>query len=98
MNEIRLDGTAWRSVDDFYDAILPALRAPSWHGRNLDALNDTLAGDDINDVRQPLRFFVAGVNEMPPAVRDHLENFRQLVVELRFEGHDVDISYLPRVV
>ncbi len=98
MNEIRLEGASWRSVDDFYDAILPALRAPSWHGRNLDALNDTIAGDDINEVRQPLRFVVSGINEVPPAVRELLENFRQLVVELRIDGHDVDITYVAPVV
>ncbi|HEX7708367.1 MAG TPA: barstar family protein [Thermoanaerobaculia bacterium] len=98
MNEIRLDGAAWRTADDFYDAVLRALRAPAWHSRNLDALNDTLAGDDINEVRQPLRFTVSGINEMPTDLRNLIENFRDLIVELRVEGHDVEITYLPPVV
>lgn len=98
MNEIPLDATSWDSADDLYTAVLVALQAPPWHGSNLDALNDTIAGDDINEVRQPLRFVVSGINEAPPTVRELLEQFRQLVVELRFDGHDVDITYLPPVV
>lgn len=93
MNEIRLAGETWRSADDFYNALLPAIGAPEWHGRNLDALNDTLGGNDINKIQQPITFSITGVNQMPPQVRDLVERFRQLVFELRFEGNDLDIRY-----
>jgi RNAse (barnase) inhibitor barstar len=55
MKDIVLDASAWRDRDDFYDALLPALGAPDWHGRNLDALNDSIGGDDISAVRLPFR-------------------------------------------
>ena len=90
---IRLDGSGWHTENDFYAAIFLALEAPSWHGRNLDALNDTLAGNDINGVRQPLSFIITSVSSLPTPVRELVEQFRQLVLELKFEGHGVDISY-----
>ncbi len=38
MTEIVLDGSEWKSAADFYSALLEAIQAPEWHGRNLDAL------------------------------------------------------------
>jgi len=52
MKEILLDSSAWKSPDDFYRALLPKLGAPAWHGRNLDALDDSLFGG-INEVDPP---------------------------------------------
>ena len=93
MNEIRLDGTAWQTEGDVYDALLSALGAPSWHGRNLDALNDTLAGNDVNRIRQPLSIMISGMNVMSAEAREFVERLRQLAVELRFAGNEVDIVY-----
>lgn len=45
------DGVRWNTAEDFYDAFLEAVGAPSWHGHNLDALYDSIGGDDINTVR-----------------------------------------------
>jgi RNAse (barnase) inhibitor barstar len=44
MRVIKLDATGWKSKGDFYEAILAALEAPSWHGRNADALLDSMSG------------------------------------------------------
>ena len=47
MRQIILDALGWKEKDDFYGDLLPSLGAPNWHGRNLDALNDSIRGDDI---------------------------------------------------
>jgi hypothetical protein len=62
MKEINLDARAWRNRDDFYGALLPSLGAPHWHGRNLDALNDSLRYDDIN--ASGCRF-ISGLRTLP---------------------------------
>ena len=54
MTKITLDGENWVSTDHFYEALLAALGAPEWHGRNLDALEETLRAGDINAVNPPL--------------------------------------------
>jgi len=48
MNEIILDGTGWKTSADFYIAFLKGVHAPDWHGRNLDALWDSITGGGIN--------------------------------------------------
>ena len=47
---IKLDAAKWRSIADFYDAILAALEAPHWHGRNVNALVDSMWGGSINGI------------------------------------------------
>ena len=90
MKEIRLDASSWKTQDDFYDTILPALRAPAWHGRNLDALNDSISSDQINGVRLPIRFVLVGTEALPPNLRSYLKRFASLVSDLPTQrGADV---------
>jgi RNAse (barnase) inhibitor barstar len=44
VNIIELDAKEWKTVHDFYDALLAALGAPEWHGDNVNALNDSIIG------------------------------------------------------
>jgi RNAse (barnase) inhibitor barstar len=83
MKEIALDASAWRNRDDFYDAILPALGAPAWHGRNLDALNDSISADDILTIRLPLRIWITNSTSAPTALQQYLFKFADLVTGLR---------------
>ncbi|HYM31117.1 MAG TPA: barstar family protein, partial [Candidatus Cybelea sp.] len=82
MKIIDMDGSAWNSVADFYDVILPALGAPKWHGRNLDALNDSISGNDINEVRLPYTIRIRGAANMNATARAMVERFRELILEL----------------
>jgi RNAse (barnase) inhibitor barstar len=83
MTEIILDAAAWRNRDDFYDALLPVLGAPAWHGRNLEALNDTLSGDDVNKVRTPIHIDVANAGNAPPELWAYLKKFAELIDDLQ---------------
>jgi len=54
MKIIELDASQWRSEMDFYEALLAGVGAPSWHGRNINALLETMIWyDDINAVSPP---------------------------------------------
>jgi len=79
MKEINLDAATWRDRDDFYDALLPALGAPTWHGRSLYALTDTLGADDINDVKLPLHIKIANAVRTPPELLSYLKRLALLV-------------------
>jgi len=56
---LTVDAQSWASSTDFYEAVLPKLHAPEWHGRNLDALWDSIAHGGINGLAPPfaLRIF-----------------------------------------
>jgi RNAse (barnase) inhibitor barstar len=82
MEEIRLDTSKWKTSDDFYDALLPALGAPTWHGRNLDALNDSISSDEINEVRLPLRLLLVSTDTIPLELRSYLKKFAELIADL----------------
>ena len=82
MKEIRLDASKWKTSDDFYDALLPALGAPAWHGRNLDALNDSISSDEINEVALPFRLLLVGTDTVPSELRNYLKKFAELVADL----------------
>ncbi len=42
MPVIALCADGWRTPENFYQALLPRLGAPDWHGHNLDALHNSL--------------------------------------------------------
>jgi RNAse (barnase) inhibitor barstar len=92
MTEIQLDASNWRDREDFYDALLPALGAPEWHGRNLDALNDTIGGDGINAVHLPYRIAIVGLNAAPEELLIYLAKFASLIADLRKNGTAVEFS------
>jgi RNAse (barnase) inhibitor barstar len=41
------DCAAWKSEDDFHDAVSTSLNFPGWYGRNSDAFNDCLSDIEI---------------------------------------------------
>jgi hypothetical protein len=58
-----LDGARWQTAEDFYDAFLRAVRAPSWHGHNFNALRDSITVADINAVSLPYDIVVQDGSE-----------------------------------
>ncbi|HEY4942269.1 MAG TPA: barstar family protein [Rhizomicrobium sp.] len=92
VNKIALNGASWISKDDFYNALLPALGAPPFHGRNLDALEETLASDDFNEVRQPLAITIFGADQMSVDARGVVDRFSQLVTDLKADGHKITLA------
>ena len=50
MRRIELDAKSWMKILDFYQDLLKALGAPEWHGRNLNALIDSMIWGGINEL------------------------------------------------
>ncbi|MBN8941774.1 MAG: barstar family protein [Rhizobiales bacterium] len=102
MRRIALDARTWHSTDDLYSALLLALGAPGWHGRNLDALWDSLtegaagrpdpdAPRPINRVQPPFHVVVSHADAAPEAVRNLLARIGGLFAEARAE-HAIDVT------
>lgn len=62
MKTIEIDGRQWRDPLDFYKGLLAALRAPDWHGRNINALIDSIIVGSINEIEPPYRIRVTGLD------------------------------------
>lgn len=86
MTELELDARGWRSAEDVFEALLKALRAPDWHGHNLDALNDSLRSGDLNAINAPVAVRVTGLEEATAVARVAAWRIRRLFVELANDG------------
>ena len=96
METFRLDGSRWVSRDDFYDALFQQLGAPSWHGRNFNALRDSLVTGDINEREPPFRLVISGLDSMGQDAREITGHFIDLMLECREElealGRRIDVQ------
>jgi RNAse (barnase) inhibitor barstar len=97
MRVIELDARGWKTVDDFYDAVLPELGAPAWHGRNANALNDSVIWGGINAVNPPLMIRVRGLEDVPEAVVDEVKLAKRGLDEGREDfraqhGRDIEVQ------
>jgi RNAse (barnase) inhibitor barstar len=57
MKVLSLNASRWQTADHLYSDLLAGLGAPPWHGRNRNALLDSLSSD-LNEVRPPLTVIV----------------------------------------
>ncbi len=91
MKELLLDASNWKTENDVYDSFFRAVGAPEWHGRNFDALRDSIAGGQINAVQVPYRAVVKNTGTISVDARTILEGFAELIRELAAEGCPVEI-------
>jgi RNAse (barnase) inhibitor barstar len=92
MKEVTLDAAKWKTVSDFYTALFAALGSPSWHGRNFNALRDSITTGQINAVDLPFLVRISSIDELPSEVDKLVRDFCDLIREFRSEGYEVDIA------
>jgi len=93
---IDLDATNWVSAHDFYDALLPALGAPPQHGRNVNALVDSMIWGGMNKIEPPYTIRICRAGQLPKSVLDHIEVAKTALLEARADfrairGRDVRV-------
>jgi RNAse (barnase) inhibitor barstar len=91
MNEIVLDGSEWTTDDDVYDAFFRAVGAPEWHGRNFNALNDSIANGSINQLEVPYRLVIKHYNQIRGEAKRMTDDFVDLIHEIAARGCPVEI-------
>jgi RNAse (barnase) inhibitor barstar len=97
MRIIELDAAEWKSIFDFYNALLAAIGAPEWHGKNPNALIDSMIWGGINAVDPPYTVRIYRTTTLPKDVLNHIEVVKQDLAESRKDYHDrcggdVDVS------
>jgi Ni,Fe-hydrogenase III small subunit len=97
MKMLNLDASKWRSVGEFYDALLSAIGAPEGHGAGGDAFNDSMVWGGMNEIEPPYTVHISGTAEVPADVMsaileviDSIEDGRRDHIARR--GSDVDVS------
>ncbi len=97
MKRIVLDASNWGSILDIYDALLPAIGAPLWHGKSIDALVDSMIYGDINALASPYVVVVRGTKTLPEGVRTQLLLIKDALYTaaspgLDANGNEVDVG------
>jgi RNAse (barnase) inhibitor barstar len=92
--ELILDAAGWVRADDVYDAFFAAVGAPSWHGRNLDALRDSISTGSINQIEVPYLIIVRNASMARPDARRMLNLFLELIERVQAEGCPVEMKVM----
>jgi len=98
MRDIELDATNWTTVQDFYSALLSSIGAPEWHGRNINALVDSMIWGGINKVDPPYTVRIRGTAQLSRDVRNHVELAKTALGKARSEfrvrkGRDAQVEF-----
>jgi RNAse (barnase) inhibitor barstar len=89
LRRIELDAAQWKSKDELYSNLLSGLEAPAWHGKNLDALWETLtegahavgAAALTNGVQPPFRVVLRNIDLGSDEVRAFIPDLEKLFAE-----------------
>jgi len=91
MKELVLNGAEWKTSDDVYDAFFKAVGAPSWHDKNFNALNDSIAGGNINEVEVPYCVVIQNYGLIGTEARKMADDFIDLIHEIGERGWPIEI-------
>ena len=95
---IKLDASKCTTVADFYNAILPALGAPEWHGGNVNELVESMVWGDINDIDTPYVVQIYSAKNFPSDVMKQMKWTKGDLIKARAdykrrEGHDIEVDF-----
>ena len=76
--EITINWKDIESEDRFFEVFLPQVSAPEWHGRNLNALGDSIVTGGVNGIEPPYTI----LNKNTNSVSDSLKEFQDKVFEI----------------
>ncbi|HWU19259.1 MAG TPA: barstar family protein [Devosia sp.] len=92
--QVVLDGASWQSRDDVYRAIATAIGAPSYFGRNLDALWDILQTPEDGARKPSYELQVRGTTFASAEARQTIADIAAVFAEARASSQDVDFTIL----
>jgi RNAse (barnase) inhibitor barstar len=97
MRTATLDASNWNKVSDFYDALFQAIGAPDWHGRNINALVDSIVYEGINSLQPPYALTIINAAQLLEPIKTEVALAAEAVREAREDryaqtGVDVVVS------
>ena len=78
MKTIFIDWSVIRDREGFYATVLPQTEAPSWHGHNLDAINDSWVTGGICSSGSPFNFVFCPSEDINPDLREFAETVSEI--------------------
>jgi RNAse (barnase) inhibitor barstar len=91
MKELFMDASQWKTADDLYLSFFEAVEAPAWHGKNLDAVRESIGAGRINGIEVPYRLVLRNYDHLPGHLKEKADAFIQVISDLAKEGIPVEI-------
>ena len=85
----------WKVIDTeemFYEQFLSQVNAPEWHGRNLDALADSIITGDINGIEPPYLIKNINSNSAPEAIKEFQNKVLTVFTEAAMEPREIKVE------
>ena len=79
VRQLHLDAQDWKSTSDIYESFFQAVGSPRWHGKNFDAMRDSIAGGFINEIEVPYRLIISNSHRANPEVKQFLRDLSALI-------------------
>lgn len=80
MKTVIIDWSTIADEENFYSSVLPQTDAPTWHGHNLNAIQDSWVTGDICSGGPPFNFTFQG------SINADLRDFANIVFEIAEES------------
>ena len=91
MRELVMDAALWATTDDMFLSFFKAVSAPTWHGKNFNAIRDSIGGGDINEIEVPYRLVLLNYASVKAGVKPEVDHFIEVIDKLAAEGVPVEI-------
>ena len=91
--DIVIDWAQVKNMDSLYDSLFEQLNSPSWHGRKLNALRDSVIGGDINGVEPPYKVMIKNESQIPGELADFSEGVKEVLIDANREIRGIEIVY-----
>jgi RNAse (barnase) inhibitor barstar len=94
---LELNAQKWRSASDFYDTFFKTVGAPLWHGKNLNALSDSIGTGRINAIEVPYKIQIKNWNstQSNSELSKVIQGFSELIASLQSNGCPVELNFEP---
>jgi RNAse (barnase) inhibitor barstar len=95
MRELVMDAADWETTDDLFLSFFQVVGAPSWHGKNFNALRDSVGTGAINQIEVPYRLVLKNYDRIHRSMKGEADYFIAVINELSSEGVPVEIRIEP---
>ena len=91
--EILINWEVISSEESFFDVFLPQVEAPEWHGRNLNALADSIITGSINNIEPPYTIKSINTSKAPESIKDFQLKVLNIFTEAVTESRDIKVTF-----
>jgi RNAse (barnase) inhibitor barstar len=92
VQHLTLSGKRWCKSDDVYDDLFRTLGSPAWHGKNFNALHDSIVSGQINTVEVPYTLTIREISSAKSDARFFVEELVRLISGFEAEGCPISIQ------